>query len=118
MKRYLESSRISPGATEFLFRPISGKGVNKRLIIINKPISYTTYRESFKKLFKDIVPDISKYSTHSMRAGGATLAANASVPERHFQRHGRWKSTAAKDMYVKDSLTSRLSVSRCMDGAS
>ncbi len=39
------------------------------------------------------------YSTHSRRAGGATLAANAGVPERQLQRHGRWP-TASRQRYV------------------
>jgi hypothetical protein len=96
---------------------MSGQGKSRCLKTVNKPISYATYRESFKRLFKDIVPDISRYSTHSMRSGGATLAANASIPERQLQCHGRWKSTAAKDMYIKDSLRSRLSVSNSLDSA-
>ena len=36
------------------------------------------------RAFKDIVPDISAIGTHSFRSGGATAAANASVPDRHF----------------------------------
>ena len=44
---------------------------------------------------------------HSLRAGRATAAANAGVPDRLFKRHGRWKSESAKDGYIKDSgLTS------------
>lgn len=117
LKRYLDITRIPPGTNEFLFRPISGQGKSRCLKTVNKPISYATYRESFKRLFKDIVSDISRYSTHSMRSGGATLAANAGIPERQLQRHGRWKSTAAKDMYIKDSLRSRLSVSNSLDSA-
>ena len=53
--------------------------------------------ENPSKVFLEIVPDISKCGTHSMIAGGATLAANAGVPERQLQRHGRWKSTTAKE---------------------
>ena len=34
---------------------------------------------------------------HSLRAGGATAAANAGVPDRLFKRHGRWKSESAKE---------------------
>ena len=34
--------------------------------------------------FKDIVPDVSAIGTHSFRSGGATAAANAGVPDRHF----------------------------------
>ena len=117
LKRYLDITRIPPGTNEFLFKPMSGQGKSRCLKTVNKPISYATYQESFKRLFKDIVPDISRYSTHSMRSGGATLAANAGIPERQLQCHGRWKSTAAKDMYIKDSLRSRLSVSNSLDSA-
>ena len=46
-----------------------------------------------------------------LRSGGATAAANAGIPDRLFEWHGRWSSNLAKDGYVKDSLSSRLSVS-------
>ena len=62
--------------------------------------------------FKNIVPDVSAISTHSLRGGGATAAANAGVPDRLFKRHCRWASESAKDGYVQDSLSSRLSVSK------
>ena len=58
--------------------------------------------------------DISKFSTHSARSGGATLAASSGVSERNLQRHGRWASTTAKNIYVKDSLASRLEVSKAL----
>ena len=64
--------------------------------------------------FKDIVPDISAVGTRSLRSGGATAAANAGVPNRPFKRHGRWASESAKDGYVEDSLSSRLSVSKAL----
>ena len=63
--------------------------------------------------FKDIVPDISAICTHSLRSGGAT-AAISGVPDRLFKRHGRWASESAKDEYVQDSLSSRLSVSKAL----
>ena len=65
--------------------------------------------------FKDIVPDISAIGTHSLRSGGALAAANAGLPDRLFKRHDRWASESAKDGYVKDSLSSRLSVSKALD---
>lgn len=52
------------------------------------------------------------FSMHSLRAGNATAAANAGVPDRLFTRHGRWWSESAKDGYVKDSVEKRLSVSK------
>lgn len=35
-----------------------------------------------------------------------------SVPERLLRLHGRWKTNAAKDMHVKESLEKRLEVMR------
>ena len=58
------------------------------------------------------MPDISDFSTHSLRAGGASAAANAGVADRVFKRHGRWKSVSAKNAYINDNLESRLSVSQ------
>ena len=62
--------------------------------------------------FKDIVPHICAIGTHSLRGGGATAAANAGVPDRLFKRYGHWASESAKDGYVQDSLSSRLSLSK------
>ena len=114
LKLYMSSSNLSFDSEEYLFRPISSSSNRKCLVSVNKPICYLTYRESFKKSFRDIVPDISKFSTHSARSGGATLAANSGVPERNLQRHGRRASTSAKNIYVKDSLASRLEVSKSL----
>ena len=38
------------------------------------------------------ITDVSKISVHSLRAGGATSAANAGIADRLFKRHGRWAS--------------------------
>ena len=64
--------------------------------------------------FKDIVPDISAIGTHSLRSGGPWLPQML-IPDRLFKRHDRWASESAKDGYVKDSLSSRLSVSKASD---
>ena len=58
--------------------------------------------------------DVSNIGTHSLRAGGATAAANVSIQDRLFKRHGRWVIEKAKDDYVKDSIQSRLAVSRSL----
>ena len=49
-----------------------------------------------------------QFGLHSVRAGGATAAANAGVPDRLFKRHGHWRSENAKDGYVNDCSASRL----------
>ena len=53
-----------------------------------------------------------EFGLHSMRSGGTTASANAKVPDRIFKRHGQCKSENAKDGYVKNSVKSRLAVSR------
>ena len=61
-----------------------------------------------------LLSHITNFSTHSARLGGATSAANSGIPERNFQRHGRWASVSAKNTYIKDSLASRLDVSKSL----
>ena len=77
----------------------------------SKGLSYTRLRELVLEAFKDIVPVFSAIGTHSLRSGGATAPANAGIPDRLFKRHGRWSSDSAENGYVKDSLSSRLSIS-------
>jgi hypothetical protein len=75
-------------------------------------MSYTSVRETVKRKCVELGLDQSKFGLHSLRAGGATEAANRGVPDRLFRRHGRWASDSSKDLYVKDSLAKRLSVSQ------
>ena len=77
----------------------------------SKGLSHSRLRDLVLDAFKDIVPNISAIGKHS----GATATANAGVPDRLFKRHGRWASESAKDGYVQDSLSSRLSVSKALD---
>ena len=58
--------------------------------------------------------DNSKFGTDLLRGGGSSLAANAGVPDRLFQKHGRWSSVSCKDGYITDSLEKRLSVTKHM----
>ena len=71
-------------------------------------------RGQLNKRLQSIVPDPSFYGTHSFQSGGSSRAANSGVNDRVFQRHGRWKSVAAKDGYVKDDTFSRLAVSKSL----
>ena len=50
-----------------------------KFVSTNKPISYSTVREYFKSSVNDIVPVISDFSSHSLRAGGASAATSAGV---------------------------------------
>ena len=68
-------------------------------------------RELLREKLTDVGLDPSNFGLYSLRSGGATAAANAGVPDRLFNCHGRWRSENAKDGYVKDQLSSRLEVS-------
>jgi len=48
LKLYMHKAQILENSDEYLFRAISASGNCKRLISINKPISYSTYRQSSK----------------------------------------------------------------------
>ena len=75
------------------------------------PISYSTMWSTLLSYLKELGLQEKLFSTHSLRRGGATSAANDDVNDRLFQKHGRWKLVGAKDGYVEDNLNSLLSVS-------
>ena len=66
----------------------------------SSPLSYTRARELVLTAFESIGLDKKDFGLHSLRAGGASAAANAHVSDRLFKRHGRWKSEKAKDGYI------------------
>lgn len=80
-------------------------------LYIKTKLSYTSARQSIINKLKLVSPE-GNFGLHSMRAGGATAAANSGVNDRVWKRHGRWKSDSSKDGYVVDSLQSRLLVSK------
>ena len=96
-----------------LFRGIVSAKDGERLWA-NGGLSYSRLRELLLAKITQMGWDPKLFGMHSLRAGGATAAANAGIPDRLFKRHGRWKSESAKDGYVKDSLESRLSVSKSL----
>ena len=113
LERYMSRTSMSQDDQRYLFRPIqrtkNGEGLRQ-----SGKISYTCLRKLYKKKVGDLGLPPSNFGLHSLRAGGATAAANAKVPDRLFKRHGHWKSENAKDGYVKDHVQSRLEVSRSL----
>ena len=93
-----------------LFRGITHTKNGDRLCSSGR-LSYLRMRELFLAKLKELGCDPTQFGLHSLRAGGATTAAPAGVPERLFKRHGCWKSESAKDGYVKDSHEALLSLS-------
>ena len=113
MKKYISLAQIQ-SADSLLFRGLTKIGKGYKLRDMNQPLSYTRVRELVQDALRPLVGDVSKFGVHSFRAGGATAAAQAGVPDRLFKRHGRWKGEKAKDGYVKDNLSDLLSVSKAL----
>ena len=112
LKTYLLKPMIPGDCKKFIFRPMLKSKSTHRLVDVDRHICYTTFREQLKANLNGVVDDTSKFGTHSFRAGAATIAANSGIDERLLQRHGRWKSSSSKNMYIKDKTSSKLSVSK------
>ena len=113
LERYMAMTGISWSDQAFFFRPIQ-KTKNGESLRASGKISCSCLWDLFNKKLSKLGFPPRDFSPHSLRSGGATAAANAKVPDRLFKRHGRWKSENAKDGYVKDSLESRLQVSKSL----
>ena len=109
LSKYVQHFNSYRESESFLFRNITSRGVFRSE---NRRMAYSNVRAMVLERFFSIGLDIKKYGIHSLRAGGATEAANRGVPDRMFQRHGRWATASIKDLYVKDSLNHRLAVSQ------
>ena len=122
-KEPVTSTRSSGSCCLFWFIYISLAGISmsseKQVIVKSKygeslrpagTLSCSRMRELVLSKIQALGFDPKNFGLHSFRAGGATAAANnPCISERHFKRHGRWKSETAKDGYVKDC---RLEVSK------
>ena len=113
IEHYLSRTSMEWSDQQFLFQPIQRTKRGETLKGSGK-ISYSCLRDLFNKKLTDLGFPAREFGLHSLRAGGATAAANAKVPDRCFKRHGRWRSENAKDGYVKDTLESRLGVSKSL----
>ena len=112
MYKYLQAADIPVNSHKYIFRGIrfNKKSGKTQLKIVDKPVTYNTIREEIKLAIKNIGLDEKLYSTHSLRAGGATTAVDRGVPDRLLKIHGRWQSDDSKDRYVRDSIHHRLKV--------
>lgn len=114
MERYFLQAKLSHASSLLLFRGITRTKHGEKLRSAGG-LSYTRMRELFVAKLKELGFDTTQFGLHSLRAGGATAAANAGVPDRLFKRHGRWRSETAKDGYVKDNQEALMSVSRSLE---
>lgn len=114
LERYFQMASLSRESKLRLFRGIVVTGSGERLRA-GGSLSYTRLRELFLKKLAALGFDPKQFGLHSLRAGGASTAANAGVPDRLFKRHGRWRSETAKDGYIKDSVPALMSVSQSLN---
>ena len=108
LKRFIAYGKHSQNS--FLFRKVAH--TNKGVCLQNKKLSHSRVLDLVRLLLKCIGLDAQKYGLHSMRSGGASLAAALGIPDRLIMRQGRWKSVSSKNRYIKESLPSLLTVSR------
>ena len=72
----------------FLFRNIQKSKRGEKLRESEK-ISYSGMRSLFWKKLVQLGLPVHEFGLRSLRAGGATAAANVKIPDRLFKRHGR-----------------------------
>ena len=112
-RRYIEAANLDLSSHLPLFRYLTKtkSGYSLR----NAKLSYTLCREIFKTTLKDLGYGPKDYGLHSLRSGGATAVTNnasKAVSERLLKLHGCWKTDEAKDMYVLEPESNRLSVTK------
>ena len=110
LEKYLSLGKISLSNSGYLFTGIT-KTKNGESLRASGSLTYSRLRELLRAKLAQLGYNPNEFGIHCLRAGGATKAANAGVPDRLFMRHGRWKSEAAKDGYIEDSIENRLEVS-------
>ena len=114
LKKYLKWAKLEDESELYLFAQLSATKKGYKLRNSNKPLSYSNFRTLFLRAMKPFVEDVDKFCLHSLRAGGASAAANNGIPDRLFKRHGRWLSESAKDGFVKSSIEEKLRVSESL----
>ena len=114
LRRYIEAANLGLSSHLPLFKPLTKtkSGYSLR----NAKLSYTRCRETVKTNLKDLGYDPKDYGLHSLCSGDATAVitnnASKAVSEGLLKLHGRWKTDEAKDMYVLESESNRLSVTK------
>ena len=116
LKRYMKLEKIDKHSNGYVFRLLCKRGKSFRLREKDVHIIYTTARENLLDALNKIGLNSKKIVLHSLRAGGATAAANLRVSDRLFQKHGRWKSERVKNRYVHENIPVLLQVTKNLLG--
>ena len=110
-ERYFAMAKLEHSSQEKIFRSIVATKEGEKLHRTGT-ISYTRLWELLLARLQELGYNSECFGLHSLRAGGASAAANAGIGDRLFKWHGRWCFETAKDGYIRDSVESRLSVSK------
>ena len=114
LNRYVSAANLDLSSSLPFFRSLHFHKVTSSYSLRSAGMSYTRTREIVLQAFAELGYPKHLFGLHSLRAGGASAAANAGVSDWLFKRHGRWRTDRAKDGYIKDSLESLLSVSKSL----
>jgi len=114
LNRYVGAANLDLSSSLPFFRALHFHKATSSYSLRSTGMSYTRTREIVLQALAELGYPKHLFGLHSLRAGGASAAANAGVSDRLFKRHGRWKTDRAKDGYIKDNLESLLSVSRSL----
>ena len=112
VSQYFKKGNIRDNCQKYIFRGIITTKSHSKLRRCNRYISYTCARENVIEGLKNIGAETKLFGLHSLRAGGATAAANLGVNDRLFKKHGRWKSEKVKDGYIHESIEAKLIVTK------
>ena len=97
---------------------VPGEGDNPVFVVPVKgklePVSKHALLKRFREMLLLIDLDPASYSFHSLRHGGATLAAKAGVLEVLLKHHGDWRSECYQP-YVKQASVGLCKVTRAID---
>ena len=116
LNRYVSAANLDLSSSLPFFRFLHFHKVTSPYSWRSTGMSYTRTREIVLQAFAELGYPKHLFGLHSLRAGGASAAANAGVSDRLFERHGRWRTDRAKDGYIKASLESVLTVSKSLHG--
>ena len=86
VSQYFKKGNIRDNCQKYNFRGIITTKSHSKLRSCDKHISYTCVRENVIEGLKNIVAETKLFGLHSLRAGGATAAANLGVNDRRFRK--------------------------------
>ena len=108
IQHFLQAGRHS--GDDYIFRRISH--TKSGFYLRNHRLSYTRALELTRRQLRAIGLKPGEYGLHSMRAGGASLAAALGTPDRLIMRQSGWRSEKSKNNYICETKDALLQVSR------